>query len=183
MLANTIKKHMGQYSIHRKRSTTIAHAFASALSPGRPADDTSIYSAMALLGQDTRSALNSANCLKSAENWDHLMPLVKDKQASGFGHQLGNLVPACRRCNSSKGGKGWRAFLRTTNIGVDKQKQQEMRIAENHRCFTSPVDYSTSEKRVPELWQELTQTKNRILDLMKHADSLAERIVDDLKRS
>jgi hypothetical protein len=65
---------------------------------------------------------------------DHFMPLAK-----GGPHVLGNIVPACNKCNCSKNSKdpkdwyfqqsfatksGWQKILKQINIGIDENKVQ-----------------------------------------------------------
>lgn len=108
-----IKKHLRSYSIEQKRKTTVNHAFASALAPYDHYDEKRVTEAMNLLGQTDMNDLRCVYSNSAAETWDHLVGLVKDSQLNGYGHQIGNLVPSCRACNSSKGNKDWREFLRS----------------------------------------------------------------------
>ena len=43
---------------------------------------------------------------------DHLRPLVKDKEPTGYISEIHNLVPSCGKCNQSKGNKEWKAWMR-----------------------------------------------------------------------
>src|SRR5688572_14212995 len=100
-----------------KRTTTINHAFASALAPADPFDEARVLAAMELLGQTDRDNLTCTYCDDPAETWDHLRGLVVKSQFSGFGHVLGNLVPCCKPCNSKKGNAPWEEFL-TASAGA-----------------------------------------------------------------
>ena len=82
----SVKSHLKRYSVFQKRSTTINHAFASAMAP------TDEYSA-----ETVDSILTELECLKDdhiycvycglveAETWDHLFALVKNNEPSGYG--------------------------------------------------------------------------------------------------
>ena len=100
-----IKKHLRSYSIVQRRKTTVNHAFASALAPCDDYDEKRVAEAMALLSQTDLNDLRCVYCYSEAETWDHLVGLVKDSELNGYGHQIGNLVPCCGGCNSSKGNK------------------------------------------------------------------------------
>ena len=52
-----------------------------------------------------------AYCGGVATEWDHLRPLVVNKQPTGYISEIHNLVPACGKCNQSKGNKNWREWL------------------------------------------------------------------------
>lgn len=45
-------------------------------------------------------ALNCAYCQAPSEQIDHVIPLAR-----GGSHSIGNLAPACKKCNQSKGSK------------------------------------------------------------------------------
>ena len=49
-----------------------------------------------------------AYCGDKASDWDHLRPLVVKRRPTGFISEIANLVPACGKCNQSKGNSPWR---------------------------------------------------------------------------
>ena len=112
MKKDSIKRHLSPYSIFKKRATTINHAFASALAEYEEYNESRVTDAIRALGQDPDSHLDCVYCDKPAETWDHVFGLVIAKEYSGYGHVLGNLVPCCKDCNSKKGNKNWKDFLR-----------------------------------------------------------------------
>src|SRR5687767_8294859 len=112
MNKKSIKTHLKSYSIFQKRKTTINHAFASALAPADSYEDEILSDALECLGQDSNKDLRCVYCDNEAQTWDHLIGLVKDSELRGYGHQIGNLVPCCKSCNSKKGSKDWKLFLR-----------------------------------------------------------------------
>jgi len=50
-------------------------------------------------------------CGDRATDFDHLMPLVKHGQPTGYITEPGNMVPSCGPCNQSKSGQEWRAWM------------------------------------------------------------------------
>ena len=78
------------------------HAFASALAPCSDYDEEVLSAALRFLGQDPNGDLTCVYCSQPATTWDHLVGLVEKAELRGFGHQIGNLVPSCQPCNSSK---------------------------------------------------------------------------------
>jgi len=96
MKKQDIKKNLQDFSIYGKRKTTIAHAFASALSVADSYDEKGIDTALRILGQDPKSDLLCVYCGKPAETRDHIMAIVKGGKFLGYGHQIGNLVPCCK---------------------------------------------------------------------------------------
>ncbi|MDG1250094.1 MAG: HNH endonuclease [Gammaproteobacteria bacterium] len=53
-------------------------------------------------------------CGSTASEWDHLRPLVLDKKPTGYVSEIHNLVPACGKCNQSKGNKPWVSWIIST---------------------------------------------------------------------
>src|SRR5207245_323792 len=121
-----IRRHLRPYSIANRRRTTINHAFASAIAQYDEFDQNRVESAMRELGLDSRF-LACAYCeSRKATAWDHLVGLVKDGRYSGYGHVLGNLIPCCGDCNSEKGNKDWKMFLRSK---IPDNAKSETKIA------------------------------------------------------
>jgi hypothetical protein len=78
MKVEEIKTFLRPYSIYNQRSTTINHAFASAIAPVDSYNGKKFHDAMKLLGQNP-SDLMCAYCEKNiAETWDHANALVKN---------------------------------------------------------------------------------------------------------
>lgn len=175
MKYTTIKQYLSPYSIYGKRSTTINHAFASALAPCDSYNVTRIIEALRLLGQDVNSDLVCVYCGFEAETWDHLVGLVKDLELHGFGHQLGNLVPCCKTCNSKKGNRDWQNFLRSRVTDDEEYSLREQRIMSYLNHFATEIDLSRAKLHDVE-WQRYSEIKRDILSLMREADLLAETL-------
>src|SRR6266576_2617999 len=43
--------------------------------------------------------------------WDHVRPLVVNRRPTGYISEIANLVPACAKCNQSKGNKNWLKWM------------------------------------------------------------------------
>jgi hypothetical protein len=176
MKLSAIRAHLRPYSIVQKRKTTINHAFASALAPCDDYDEERLGRAMAALGQEDLNDLSCVYCGARAETWDHLIGLVKDSELRGYGHQVGNLVPCCRACNSSKGNRDWREFLRASGRDEADCARIERMLTEYLHTFAVEVDLGRVRYEHPTEWQIYTEIKDRILELMAEADIVAERL-------
>ena len=110
MRAESIRAHLKTCSIYQERTTTINHAFASALAPSSDVSSSAVGEALAALGQNPDADLACVYCGAEAQTWGHLTGLVQNSELAGFGRQIGNLVPRCRHCNSRKGSKDWQRF-------------------------------------------------------------------------
>jgi hypothetical protein len=172
----SIRSHLKPYSIFQKRRTTINHAFASALAPNDNYDERVIDKALEILGQNPNGDLYCVYCRGEAHTWDHLVGLVKDAQLRGYGHQIGNLVPCCRHCNSKKGSKDWRQFIESEIRNEESRSALVARIETYLNRFAKPINIEQIEKTMPEDWAKYASIKNQIFGLMIEADEVAERI-------
>ncbi len=142
--ASDIKRHLSPFSIEAARTTTIRHAFASAVAPSEAYDEKKVEAALRALGQTDTDNLTCVYCGEPAETWDHLTRLVKNKKFNeeGRGHQVGNLVPCCKAHNSSKdsqrrGGKeaGYRQFVSDLPINAKNAKKKKRANSTSRGAF------------------------------------------------
>ena len=177
MKKESIKSHLCAYSIYAKRSTTMNHAFASAIAPFDDYDEERLDEALTFLGQDPNGGkLICVYCKATGETWDHLVGLVKEGKLRGLGHQLGNLVPCCKRCNSEKGGQDPLQFIeKNTRIQGDRKKLTNL-IQSYMARYAKPLDLTQIERYLPEDWNRFERIKEEIFVLMNEADEIAERL-------
>lgn len=110
MKLETIKKYLRPQKISGRRST-FSNAFASALASHDEYDRELVAQAINQLGQSPDDDLTCVYCDSQAATWDHLFKRVDAGEFSGYGHHIRNLVPCCRTCNESKGGKPWHEWI------------------------------------------------------------------------
>ncbi len=174
MTPKSIRSHLAPYSIFSKRKTTVAHAFASALAPSDEYDEKKIGDALNALGQKNLKQLSCVYCDGHAETWDHLENLVKDGKLNGYGHQIGNLVPCCRDCNSQKGGKPFRDFINADTRLTETKKSNLIHKLETHLALAKPIKPSNLNPQSQEALTKFFALQNQILGLMKEADKYAQ---------
>jgi hypothetical protein len=92
------------------RKSSITNAFVSAIIPVIVPSIEEIDQALTILGMNP-SDVRCAYCGDPATEWDHLRPLVLQRRPTGFISEIANLVPACNKCNQSKGNKPWREWM------------------------------------------------------------------------
>ena len=175
MNLKSIRSHLKPYSISAKRRTTVAHAFASALAPCDKYDETRIADALTALGQSDLEHLTCVYCGHAAETWDHLENLVKAGQLNGRGHQIGNLVPSCRNCNSEKGGKSFLKFVSENPSLSDAAKTDLILRLEQHLALAKPVA-SSNNSETQEVLRRFFAVRDQILELMREADEYAAEV-------
>src|SRR5262245_34446993 len=92
------------------RKSSITNAFVNALIPVvEPAHD-EIEEAFRVLAMDP-SNVSCAYCGDRMTEWDHLRPIVLKQRPTGYISEIANLVPACGKCNQSKGNSPWRQWM------------------------------------------------------------------------
>lgn len=92
------------------RKSSITNAFVSAIIPVIPPSHHEIEEALGILSMEPDNA-RCAFCGDKASEWDHLRPLVLNRRPTGHISEIANLVPACGKCNQSKGNKPWRVWM------------------------------------------------------------------------
>jgi hypothetical protein len=181
MKKQDIKRHLQDYSIYGKRKTTIVHAFASALSVADTYDEIKIDKALKLLGQDPNQDLFCVYCDLPAETWDHIMAVVKDGKFSGYGHQVGNLIPCCKDCNSKKGNRDWKTFLIAKRpseaTSPDVINKIDAYIRNNTTQFEDLLDNDIKNEI-----EKFEQIKEQVCNLFKAGDEQAKIIRGKLKQ-
>ena len=177
MNARTIRAHLKPFVIKTRRKTTIRHAFASAIAPVQPYDETRVISAMELLNQQPAD-LTCVYCDSPAETWDHLESTVKNQEFSGFGHCIGNLVPCCKQCNSKKANRPWRDFMATKHAGG--QLSAKVALIERYQLANNMpgTPYDTIKQLAPHECAEYESLQSQILELVDRADVMAKSIRD-----
>jgi 5-methylcytosine-specific restriction endonuclease McrA len=174
MKLGSIKTHLRDYKIVDRRRTTISHAFASALAPVDLYDEEKIRTAVSEnLGQDPDGELSCVYCDARAETWDHVVGLVKKGVLRGFGHQIGNLVPCCKACNSSKGGKTVAEHLEKLGQSSKAKNIRLRRICNYTKNYAVKIDLDAIKSKRPNEWRQFEDLRAQIVELMEQADVLA----------
>jgi hypothetical protein len=92
------------------RSSSIRNAFVAAIVPIIRPSASDVETVLQILGfspDDVRCAY----CGDKATEWDHLRPLVTKGRPTGYPSSIKNLVPACGKCNQSKGKSDWKSWM------------------------------------------------------------------------
>ena len=184
MKKQSIKTHLREYAIMRKRITTINHAFASAIASNDNYDEERVDKAIKVLGQEPRDELLCFYCDEPAETWDHVYGLVKDNQYYGYGHVVGNLLPSCKKCNSEKGNQEWESFI-NKKISNLTTRDRKIVVLKKYLKEFLPKRYGYNEIKEA-CYNEFVQyekIKKAIIQKMTQADSVAEKIRVKIKNN
>jgi len=180
MKKEDIKRHLNTYSIYNKRRTTINHAFASAIAPSDNFDENKISEALIFLGQDPNENLRCIYCNGYAETWDHLVGLVKKGELRGYGHQIGNLVPCCKQCNSKKASKEFKKFIQEYDkIYGDRQKLITL-LTQYQAKYAKEINLDSLKVNNPDDYNNFLKIKEEILTLMQEADTISEKLRNNI---
>lgn len=93
-----------------QRTSSITNAFVSGIIPVIEPTELEIKNVLNVLNVDVKNVV-CAYCGDKCTEWDHFRPLVVNKRPTGYISEINNLVPACGKCNQSKGNKNWKKWM------------------------------------------------------------------------
>jgi hypothetical protein len=149
-----------------------------------------IEEALRILGMN-HDDVRCAYCGDKSTEWDHLRPLVVKRRPTGFITEIANLVPACGKCNQSKGNKPWRewmvsaARLSPTGRGLAGIEHRIVRL-ENYEKWKTPthVDFGLiiGAEEWERYWSLCEGVNGEMRRAQEVADALRARIVKAIRR-
>ncbi|WP_165253071.1 HNH endonuclease [Adlercreutzia sp. ZJ304] len=162
------------------RSSSITNSFVNGIIPCIEPTENEIDEALSVLGMNRETAC-CAYCGSPHTEWDHLNPIVDDKQPTGYISEIHNLVPACSKCNQSKGNKDWKTWiysdaqLSPKSKGTPDLDERVSRLKEYEATF-EPRKFNFEEITGVELWSKHWDNYERIIDAMRLAQSTSDEI-------
>lgn len=161
------------------RSSSITNSFVNGIVPIVKPTEAEIDDALAVLGMTDNVVC--AYCGDTATEWDHLRPLVVAQRPTGFIHEIHNLVPACGKCNQSKGNKPWRSWmlgsarLSPATRGIfDLDKR--IAALERYENWGDPTRIDFAQMVGEELWDKHWANHDALLEQMRDAEKIVELI-------
>ena len=87
------------------RTSSITNAFYASILPFNRFTNPDVNKRLISLGY-SNIEIESENiyciyCGSEANTWDHLYPLIKNREATGYYHDISNMVPSCNTCKDS----------------------------------------------------------------------------------
>jgi hypothetical protein len=161
------------------RSSSITNSFVNGIIPVVPPTKEQIDEALTIL--DMADAVVCAYCGDNATEWDHLRPLVVGKLPTGYISEIHNLVPACGKCNQSKGNRPWRewmfssARLSPTTRGIAGLEGKAMRLTA-YEGWEPPTLIDFVAVAGEELWAQHWRNHAAIQQAMRDAETTVELI-------
>lgn len=170
------------------RTSGITNAFVNGIIPVIEPTDEEIEDVLQTLGMD-KEHIVCAYCGDPYTEWDHFYPLVKDKMPTGYISEIHNLVPACGKCNQSKGNMHWKTWM-LGKAPLSPHSRQipdiEYRIAklEEFEQHYTPVKLDFEKIVGTEIWEQHWKNCRKLHSLMqesqKHSDKIKKLINDSI---
>ena len=167
------------------RTSGITNAFVNGIIPVIVPTEDEIEEALSILGM-TDKTICCAYCGDACTEWDHLRPLIKDKTATGYVSEIHNLIPACGKCNQSKGNKEWKTWMYSNaKLSPFSRKIPDLddRCAkiEAYENWGKPLKVDIEAVVGKEKWEEHWENCERIKQLMKLSQQLSDEIRQQLQ--
>jgi hypothetical protein len=162
------------------RSSSITNAFFNAIIPVHAPTVKDELEALAILEMEPEK-IRCAYCGDPHTEWDHLRPIIRSKKPTGYITEIANLVPACGKCNQSKGGYHWKdwmlgsAPLSPRSRGV-AELDRKVFLLEKYELWRTPVLIDFDSVVEPQLWKEHNENWQDVLDLLDKSQTLAKQI-------
>lgn len=162
------------------RSSSITNAFYNGIIPVIEPSDDEIKEALDTLGM-TEETICCAYCGDRYTEWDHLNPLIENKQPTGYVSEIHNLVPACGKCNQSKGNKYWKTWMQSsaalspTTRGIEDIDERIKRLEEYEQKY-EPRCYDFRTIVGDEMWEKHKQNCEDIQKKMRDSQELSDKI-------
>jgi HNH endonuclease len=163
------------------RKSSVTNAAVNSLIPAVTPTPDQIEKALAILGMEVTD-VRCTYCGDPSTEWDHLRPLVINRRPTGFISEIANLVPACGKCNQSKGNKPWREWIMNpsanrspTGRGLPNVPERVARL-ETYEEWLSPthVDFEAILGR--EAWEHYWSLCEAIIAEMRECQHVADRL-------
>lgn len=190
-----VKRRMDYISLFRMpkpvkitgRSSSITNAFINSIIPVVEPTNEQVKEALSILGMNL-DTYECSYCGSTASEWDHLRPLVLNKMPTGYISEIHNLVPACGKCNQSKGNKPWATWIISDAKLSPKSKlvkdlAQRMERLTAYENWQKPTKIDFAAVLGIETWEQHWENCEAVQEKMRHAQILANEIKQMVAKS
>lgn len=169
------------------RSSSITNAFFNAIIPIHEPTEEEEREALMLLGMDP-SDIRCAYCGDKSTEWDHLRPIITLQQPTGYITEIANLVPACGKCNQSKGKRQWQEWMlstarlspKTRGITDIPERIEKLTLYAMWKPATK-IDFNLIVHK--DIWEQHNLNWKRVLALLQESQKLAKEIRQTIERA
>lgn len=166
------------------RTSSITNAFVNGIIPVIEPTEMEIEEGLKILGMNTKT-ICCAYCGDPYTEWDHLRPLIVDKTATGYISEIHNLIPACGKCNQSKGNQNWKkwmfgdAKLSPKSRHISNIDERAKRI-EDYINWGTPIKIDIEKIVGTHRWKQHWDNCEKIKKIMYDSQSLSDEIKETL---
>jgi hypothetical protein len=169
------------------RTSSITAAFFQAITPVTIPSDIEVEEAMSILGMK-KGNCRCAYCGDPRTEWDHFRPIVVDRKPTGYITEIANLVPACGKCNQSKGNKKWKDWIvsaakRSPQTRVIADLDQKIKRLEAYEQWREPVRLDYAAILGEERWTAYSTLLDTAVAHLASAQKVATELQTIIKHS
>jgi hypothetical protein len=169
------------------RTSSITNSFVQAIIPSYLPTVEELREALKVLGM-SEGNLECVYCGLPSTDSDHLMPLVRGRQPTGYLHEIRNLVPCCGRCNQSKGGRDWKAWMLGSATGSPTSRKvpgiaERIKRLERYVAWGKLKPVPLKELAGHELWDDYWRHLKVIEDALIAAQQKATEVQGAIKKA
>lgn len=169
------------------RSSSITNSFVNGIIPCVYPTHAEIKDALDVLDMK-ETDVRCAYCGAPATEWDHFHPLIVDKKATGYISEIHNLVPACGKCNESKGNSDWETWMRgkaklsPASRGIPDLEQRIQRLKDYENKF-KPMQYDFAAIVGQATWDKYMDMLEDVIDVMRNAQKFSDVIKSNISKT
>jgi hypothetical protein len=161
------------------RTSSITNAFVNGIIPCIAPEEEEIREVLEILGMGDR--IRCAYCGDNYTEWDHFRPLIRNKRPTGYISEIQNLVPACGKCNQSKGNSDWKVWmLGNAKLSPNTRNIPSLHIniehLERYEAWSKPTIVNFEEIVGKDVWQEHWENCEKLHSMMQESQKLSNTI-------
>ncbi len=162
------------------RSSSITNAFFNSIIPIHEPSEKEVLESLSILGIDPEN-ITCVYCGDRSTEWDHLRPIITNQQPTGYITEIANLVPACGKCNQSKGKQHWHTWmLSSARLSPSTRKVSDIdaRVEKLtlYEMWKPPTKIDFNAVVSASVWEEHCANWRNVLELLEHSQKLAKEI-------
>jgi len=150
------------------------HVFRVPTKPSVAPNEKEVHKVLELLGMNEKN-IRCAYCGGKHTEWDHLKPFVEDRKPTGYYTSIRNLVPACGKCNQSKGNENWREWMENKFL-LAEGFAERFHCLEKYEEWAQMVPIPVEKILGTKVWNDYFERCNQIVTEMKTAQDEAKRL-------
>lgn len=162
------------------RTSSITNAFVNGIIPCIMPSESEIRKVLEVLDMNEHT-ISCAYCGDKYTEWDHFRPLIRNKRQTGYISEIHNLVPACGKCNQSKGNNNWKEWILSFAKLSPKTRNTEnldLKIArlEKYEAWSKPTKVDFEALVGKDIWAQHWANCEKLHEMMKESQKLSDNI-------